>query len=129
MLFHKIMIRVLSFSLFLGITLATRAQGSLQFNQVKLLEGTQSGCTVCWTVPAGKVWKVGSFSSNSSSNFYYYVNNRQLGFFSTSGVQTTDPRYAYPFPFWLPSGATFGYSGISSNTNITFFALEFNVIP
>jgi hypothetical protein len=51
------------------------------------------------------------------------------GFFSTSGVQTTDPRYAYPFPFWLPSGATFGYSGISSNTNITFFALEFNVIP
>jgi len=122
--------KFLNICFLLGFAFPLLAQGSLQFNQVKLLEGNQANCTVCWTVPANKVWKMGSFSTNSSTGnlLYYYVNTRQLGFFAT-GVSTNDARYANPFPFWLPAGATFGYTGLSNNQNVTFFALEFNVIP
>jgi len=120
--------KFLNICFLLGFAFPLLAQGSLQFNQVKLLEGNQANCTVCWTVPANKVWKMGSLSSNSGNFLYYYVNNRQLGFFATN-VSNTQPQYANPFPFWLPAGATFGYTGLSNNQNITFFALEFNVIP
>lgn len=113
---------------FLWLSLYINSQGTLQFNQAKLLEGSLANCPVCWTVPAGKVWKVSSFSSSSGSQLNYHVNNRQLGFFALSGG-TNDARYANPFPFWLPAGATFGYTGMSNGQAITFFALEFNVIP
>ncbi len=105
------------------------AQGTLQFNQVRLLEGSQGNCPTCWTVPAGKVWKIGSVNCNSGNTIYYVVNNRQLGFLAGLGYAGVDPRYINPFPMWLPAGATFGYNGMSNNQAITFFALEFNVIP
>ncbi len=34
------------------------AQGTLQFNQVLLLQTSQSGSVLLGTVPAGKVWKI-----------------------------------------------------------------------
>ena len=105
------------------------AQGTLQFNQVRLLEGSQGNCPTCWTVPAGKVWKIGSVNCNSGNTIYYVVNNRQLGFLAGLAYAGVDPRYIKPFPMWLPAGATFGYNGMSNNQAITFFALEFNVIP
>lgn len=114
---------------FLWLSLYIKSQGTLQFNQAKLLEGSLANCPVCWTVPAGKVWKVMSASSSSGNILYSVVNNRQLGFLATSGCCTQDPRYLNPFPMWLPAGATFGYNGMSNNQAITFFALEFNVIP
>ncbi|MDA0309231.1 MAG: hypothetical protein O3C46_00780 [Bacteroidetes bacterium] len=104
-------------------------QGTLQFNQAILLEGNQSNCSTCWTVPAGKTWKVGSASTSTSSSFHFFVNNRQLGLISGPNTSTTDARFANAFPFWLPAGSTLGYVGLSSGHNVTFFALEFNVIP
>jgi hypothetical protein len=114
---------------FLWLSLYINSQGTLQFNQAVLLEGNQSNCSICWTVPAGKTWKVGSASTSTSSSFHYFVNNRQLGLISGPNSSTTDSRYANVFPFWLPAGSTLGYVGLSSGHNITFFALEFNVIP
>lgn len=111
---------------FCGVAMA---QGTLQFNQARLLEGSQGNCPTCWTVPAGKVWKIGSVTCNSGNTIYYVVNNRQLGFLAGLGYAGADPRYINPFPMWLPAGATFGYNGMSNNQAITFFALEFNVIP
>jgi len=61
---------------FLWLSLYIKSQGTLQFNQAKLLEGSLANCPVCWTVPAGKVWKVSSFSSSSGSQLNYHVNNR-----------------------------------------------------
>ncbi len=116
------------FFLALCFSMMLSAQGSLQFNNVVLLEGNQSTCTTCWTVPAGKVWKVTSMSTNTSNLATLFVNNRQLGFLSQITTQS-DSRWVYQFPFWLPSGASIGYSGLGSNQNITFFALEFNVVP
>ena len=113
----------------ISIPVLAKAQGTLQFNQVRLLEGSQGNCPTCWTVPAGKVWKVMSVSSSSGNIVYYVLNNRQLGFVATTGCCTQDGRYLQPFPMWLPAGATFGYNGMSNNQAITFFALEFNVIP
>lgn len=118
----------LLFFLMLCFSALLSAQGSLQFNNAVLLEGNQSTCTTCWTVPAGKVWKVTSMSTNTSSLATLYANNRELGFLSQVTSQN-DSRWVYQFPFWLPAGTSLGYSGIGSNRNITFFALEFNVVP
>jgi hypothetical protein len=111
------------------IPVLATAQGTLQFNQARLLEGSQGNCPTCWTVPAGKVWKIGSVNCSSGNNIYYVVNNRQLGLLAGMGYAGVDPRYINPFPMWLPAGATFGYNGMSNNQAITFFALEFNIIP
>ncbi len=114
---------------FFCLSLYINGQGTLQFNQARLLEGSQGTCSTCWTVPAGKVWKIGSVTCNSGNTIYYVVNNRQLGFLAGLGYAGVDPRYINPFPMWLPAGATFGYNGMSNNQAITFFVLEFNVIP
>jgi len=119
----------LNFLFFISISVPALAQGTLQFNQARLLEGSQGNCPTCWTVPAGKVWKIGSVTCSSGNTMYYVVNNRQLGLLATLGYATNDPRYITPFPMWLPAGATFGYNGMSNNQAITFFVLEFNVIP
>lgn len=37
---------------------AAMTQGTLQFNQARLLEGSQGNCPTCWTVPAGKFGKL-----------------------------------------------------------------------
>ena len=112
----------LCFSTFLS------AQGTLQFNNAVLLEGNQSTCTACWTVPAGKVWKVTSISSNHSGIARLFINGRELSYMSRYS-NGTEAYWLMDFPFWLPSGTTLGYNGLSSNRNITFFALEFNVVP
>ena len=122
--------KTLLFVLFsISISGLITAQGTLQFNQVRLLEGSQGNCPTCWTVPAGKVWKIGSVNCNSGNTIYYVVNNRQLGFLAGLGYAGVDARYINPFPMWLPAGATFGYNGMSNNQAITFFVLEVNVIP
>jgi len=72
---------VLALSAHLFISLASNAQGSLQFNQAKLVGNNLE------TVPSGKVWKVMSlygedFSGGSCVQFgsYYYDKILQAGF-------------------------------------------------
>lgn len=108
-----------------------KAQGNLQFNQVLTLESAVNACTSCWTVPAGKVWKVESYSTNADNMGAFYVNGKELGYVISPAFSTTSvsPRYGTRFPFWLNAGHTLGYSGIGGSKNITFFVIEFNVIP
>jgi hypothetical protein len=61
---------------FFCLSLYIKGQGTLQFNQARLLEGSQGTCPTCWTVPAGKVWKIGSVTCNSGNTIYYVVNNK-----------------------------------------------------
>lgn len=114
--------------------LSVKAQGTLQFNQVLTLESSTSSCTVCWTVPAGKVWKVEMASSNSDSPISVLVNNRELGYltghaYATSSTSYWGARWGMHFPFWLQGNATLGFSGAGTSKNTTFFVIEFNVIP
>jgi basic membrane lipoprotein Med (substrate-binding protein (PBP1-ABC) superfamily) len=114
--------------------LSVKAQGTLQFNQVLTLESSTSSCTVCWTVPAGKVWKVEMASSNSENPMSVFVNNRELGYltghaYATSSTSYWGARWGMHFPFWLQGNATLGFSGAGTSKNTTFFVIEFNVIP
>jgi hypothetical protein len=114
--------------------LSVKAQGTLQFNQVLTLESSTSNCLVCWTVPAGKVWKVEMASSNSDSPISVLVNNRELGYltghaYATSSTSYWGARWGMHFPFWLQGNATLGFSGAGTSKNTTFFVIEFNVIP
>ena len=110
------------------------AQGNLQFNQALVLESSAQTCTACWTVPAGKVWKVEQFSSNSDQPLLFYVNNKQLAYmngyaYSTNSTSYYGARWGINFPFWLPANATLGFGGMESSKNISFFVLEFNIVP
>ena len=109
-------------------------QGNLQFNQALVLESSAQTCTACWTVPAGKVWKVEQFSSNSDQPLLFYVNNKQLAYmngyaYSTNSTTYYGARWGINFPFWLPATARMGFGGMESSKNISFFVIEFNVVP
>jgi hypothetical protein len=139
-------IMIMKSSLVLGYLLFAlvkiNAQGTLQFNQVKLLNSSE-------TVPAGKVWKVEGLSYNGGNVFngavtyttHVFGGNRGFDGFmrfqvngesivipaayvtSANGIATAIPNYT--FPMWLPAGTT-----LAPQTNITFInVIEFNVIP
>ena len=119
------------------------AQGSLQFNQVLLVNTLD-------TVPANKVWKIEAMAYNggapfagqsaSYSNIFsgtrgfeciarYLVNGNpvvipvaylQSYFNSTSGAN-----FPFTLPMWLPAGST-----LNPQTNISYLSvIEFNVVP
>ena len=130
-------------ALFLVIFLcfgAFKAQGNLQFNQVKLV-------TTLETVPAGKVWKVesviyniaptatgyqsGAGSCNSTS---YESTAIEVAGVPTKVGQGTQPAsysnlvYTHSYtilPLWLPAGTSL--SGGTCLNKIS--VLEFNIIP
>lgn len=104
------------------------AQGTLQFNQALLLESSASNCQTCWTVPAGKVWKLTSASGNTGNGVNIWINNKGLGLI-TSYASQTGFVYHNVFPLWLPAGSTLGYSNLGSNSNAAFWGIEFNVVP
>ncbi len=125
----------------LGFSLNGRAQGSLQFNQVKLVTSLE-------TVPANKVWKVvsvvfdigttssgamSSTSSSCSSGTYYSrsivvngVNTKTGEGMHTASYSSLSYAHGYTeLPLWLPAGATL--SGGPCNNQIS--VIEFNVVP
>lgn len=116
-------------------------QGSLQFNQVKLVTTVQ-------TVPANKVWKVESvvfpipaddppFATSGSTGCSF--NTRRNYAISIDGTLTKVGNLASGFanstwdyyfmtttlPVWLPAGATL--SGGPCNNKIS--VIEFNIVP
>ena len=115
-------------AVWIGFGLA-HAQGSLQFNQALLLESSASSCTSCWTVPAGKVWKITGISGNSSNAVPLYINGKELGFISPYSSSSLNFNYLTVFPIWLPAGSTLGFSNSGSNRNAAFWGIEFNVLP
>lgn len=131
-----------SFFVFIILSSSLFAQGTLQFNQVLLVNSLD-------TVPAGKVWKVEGFMYNGGAP--YVLGTAQLfggpgsntvrGFYGLArfriNAQTVDIPAAFAdeyrpssigfawFPMWLPANTT-----IQPTTNIRYFnVIEFNVIP
>ena len=125
--------------LFLGVLFllgSFYAQGNLQFNQVVTVS------TTTMTVPAGKVWKIESYSesevtfnSNYSSgciNVNYHrplvINNNNYYFFGNMATASSGANYittGNKLPIWLKSGdqiRTVCSSDFAS-------AIEFNIIP
>lgn len=140
--------RLIFYSMFLLAFLATpfegKAQGTLQFNQVLLVNSLS-------TVPAGKVWKVEGIMHNggapfplgetfmsfmgspSARGFYglarFNVNGQVVdipaGISHAWNVSLASPTALSWFPMWLPENTT-----LQPVTNIRFFhVIEFNVIP
>jgi hypothetical protein len=113
------------------------AQGSLQFNQVKMVTSSE-------TIPSGKVWKIisapykndqigsaGSYTpSNPGVEFVQsmLINSevvyiQAIRFYDGSWRNFTGP--TCQFPLWLPAGTT-----VQASTGVRFLSvLEFNVIP
>lgn len=132
---------VLALFLCFTVTCFAKAQGNLQFNQVKLVTNLE-------TVPVGKVWKVESVIYNipSSATTYQTGNlgncgssDYNLGSIDVNGTPTkvgqgTTPlgyssgSYTHTYtilPFWLPAGATLSGGMCLNKVSV----IEFNIIP
>lgn len=113
-----------------------RAQGNLQFNQIVTV-GTTS-----LTVPAGKVWKVESytesevtFNSNYSSgcvNSNYHrplvINNNNYYFFGNMATASSGANYittGNKLPIWLKPGDQIRTVCSSDFASV----IEFNIVP
>ncbi len=89
---------------------STKAQGTLEFNQVLLLSSFANSNVSLGTVPAGKVWKVtgygteanGSSSCGFSFDGSHYAWNTG-GIYNYGGSYTTDYGLS---DFWIPAGVT-----------------------
>ena len=120
---------ILLFSL-LVLAIGAKAQGNLQFNQVKLVSTVE-------TVPAGKVWKVENpifaggqvfvIVTYSGGSMAYYINGQICYIASSNGssITTNNSPNTLGFPFWLPAGST-----LAASTNMRYLSvIEFNVVP
>ncbi len=109
------------------------SQGTLQFNRVLLVEQSDQ------TVPAGKVWKVESYTASSTyglhsgtpQNHVILVNNQSrivgmsAGFNTNYSGGTHGSGQFSSFPMWLPAGTVLRASSNVSQLSV----IEFNVIP
>jgi hypothetical protein len=111
------------------LIIGAKAQGNLQFNQVKLVSTSE-------IVPSGKVWKVENaifaggtpftITTYTYGSMSYAVNGLAC-YISSSGGPPTGNNYANAstFPFWLPAG-----SSLASGSNMRYLSvIEFNIIP
>lgn len=109
---------------FLG---SLRAQGSLQFNDVKLLTATSNNTT--FTVPANKVWKVETAGVSSSSSSYLSISINGSSYWLTPNWNNVDQgRYQLRLPLWLPAGTVVSLPFSTADTRM-ISVLEFNIIP
>lgn len=128
--------RILLFVLTYTVVGLFHAQGNLQFNQIVTV-GTTS-----LTVPAGKVWKVESytesevtFNSNYSSgcvNSNYHrplvINNNNYYFFGNMATASSGANYittGNKLPIWLKPGDQIRTVCSSDFASV----IEFNVVP
>ncbi len=115
-----------------------KAQGNLQFSQVKLV-------TTSETVPAGKVWKIENILpgvrptttswGNSTLDFTININNQTVYYLSSeskgslfgngqTGISSISVGIGNA-PIWLPAGSI-----LSAGTNVlSVNVLEFNLVP
>ena len=118
---------------FLG---SVKAQGNLQFNQVVTVS------TTTMTVPAGKVWKIESYSESEvtfNSNYFsgcvnvnYHrplvINNNNYYFFGNMATASSGANYistGNKLPIWLKSGDQIRTVCSSDFASV----IEFNIVP
>lgn len=129
----KIIILLLCF-----VSFGVKAQGNLQFNQVKLVTATE-------TVPEGKVWKIESIlykalpkvvanigNNNNEEDIFISINTTPVLARAVRADNSWPSErylnysvYEIKLPIWLPA------SSVLAKTNpIAYISvLEFNVIP
>jgi hypothetical protein len=122
-----------------SLTLLSKAQGDLQFNQAKLISAID-------TVPSGKVWKIesiiysssivdvpgqfgsGCISNSLSDNIIINGNSvtvRKSSSAACSNSGATALLWEQKLPIWLNQGNT-----ISSSSGVLYVnVLEFNITP
>ncbi len=126
LLMKKILTSLFFAAIFIfGFSKSSSAQGNLQFNQVILLDINFNTIQPI-AVPAGKVWKIESTGSGSSSSNGVYLRNASatpIAFFSTMSASTS------VYPYWLPSGFTGSFQNFSPSIRCTVSIIEFNVVP
>jgi hypothetical protein len=128
---------------------ALKAQGNLQFNQVKLVSSVE-------TVPQGKLWKLENYLPNTAlandlnrpsnqptaggiKNFVILVNgtsiylqtniSREVGrddaYWNQQGYAAAADFKIFDAPIWFPAGTT-----LAASTNVGFISImEFNIVP
>jgi len=126
------MIKSYLFWFFLLVSVSFKAQGNLQFNQPILITNVLS------TVPAGKVWKIESFTPSSiyqthngnPSAFQITINgdNRIVGMPAGVNINYSPGSHSavmHTLPIWLPAGATL----IAGPGVAMISVIEFNLVP
>lgn len=119
-----------AFFLLAGLLLTSKevAAQTLTFSQVRMLQLTAPAND---TVPAGKVWKVTSFGTNTNTkNFFNLRINGQPYYTYSQGSSSTSAYHAYHGPqgaIWLPAGTTL--TGFNSGIQYSFSIIEFDVTP
>ena len=123
----------LVFFAFIFFVSQSKAQGNLQFNQVKLVSAIE-------TVPAGKVWKVTNFLPTPNGNYQtlsqpglaeYLININGVAMnlgrraFLNSNQNYHFDEVRHTGDIWLAAGAT-----LSVFQNIAHLSvIEFNIVP
>jgi hypothetical protein len=114
-------------------SMASYAQGNLQFNRVRTFTGNASGYIVLDTVPAGKIWKIESTGFSGKDNSFLQINNiRYVNFYTNFWVN-----YQYQTPsaasqsstsiketLWLRSGDVLGWE----NGSYVITLIEYNLV-
>jgi hypothetical protein len=124
----------------IAASLTVKAQGNLQFNQVKLIDTSS-------TVPTGKVWKVESVLHGDNSSWSFgspstdcimsiKINGSNVclsrlhtyaagGSLSNSAAASESAFNCTSFPIWLPEGGV-----IDLGFNSKFISIiEYNLVP
>ncbi|NDB35703.1 MAG: hypothetical protein EB023_10300 [Flavobacteriia bacterium] len=116
----------------LSLGMLAQAQGNLQFNQPILITNVLS------TVPAGKVWKIESFTPSSAYQvhggnpiaFQITINgdNRIVGMPAGLNYNYNSGSHSaviHSLPIWLPAGST-----LVTGTGVSMISvIEFNLVP
>ncbi|MFZ4060597.1 MAG: hypothetical protein ACOYK5_05155 [Bacteroidia bacterium] len=103
-----------------------RAQGSLQFNDVKLFTATSNNTT--FTVPANKVWKVETAGVSTSSSAYLSISINGVSYLLMPSISSEQGRFQLRLPLWLPAGTVVSLPFSTADTRM-ISVLEFNIIP
>ncbi len=137
--------KVLVLFLFVLSGTMAKAQGNLQFNQVKFFQlnviqtssnGTFDFASVAITVPANKVWKIEAASPTSyspSTGSHSFGGRITLDGNLLSDFYSTPGQLSH-LPFWLPAGS-YNLELRSSTSTPTFYfkgaisVIEFNIVP
>jgi hypothetical protein len=116
-------------------SMASYAQGNLQFNQVKTFTGNASGYIVLDTVPTGKIWKIESTGFSGKDNSFLQINNiRYVNFYTNfllyyppgSGNANTSSQSSTSIKetIWLKSGDILGWE----NGSYVITLIEYNIV-
>lgn len=126
------MMKSATFFFCLSLGMLAHAQGNLQFNQPILITNVLS------TVPAGKVWKIESFTPSSAYQvhggnpiaFQITINgdNRIVGMPAGLNYNYNSGSHSaviHSLPIWLPAGST-----LVTGTGVSMISvIEFNLVP